>query len=322
MSTEIAAETPNSEALPRLQDMTEEARSAYLSGKEEEQKETSEGGEPAKSGAASDAAEKAQEPAEEEKPGHSRFQRRIDKLTAQNKDLEAKLAKLSGTEKPAARETESSATSKAPRFREFQNQIGTKFKDWDEAHDAWESAVYAFNAEEKARAVADAIKAEREELKTKETRAEAEKTLEKNAKKFADRQAEFRKTLKADNFNEMFLEVKDALDDAISANPQYAEISQVLIESEVGPELVHYLGEHPKEFDALLQMPITRALRELGKLEVSDKIKAPTPKTHTAAKKIGDSVKGGTVTHDAIDEAVKKRDMRGFLKAHGQEIKW
>lgn len=269
-------------------------------------------------GAASDAAKHDQESADEEPPPReTRAQRRIRQLNDKVKTLEAQIAQR-GTERPSELKAAAASPSKAPKLKSFTDQIGTKYTDYDSAHEAWEDAQHGFYADERKTAVTEALKTEREALNKTTAEETAKKTGEAQGKEFAKRAETFRKTLKQDSFVESFTDVKEAVDEAMVDNPDWGEFSAALVESEVGPELIHYFGQNPDAFDALLAMPVSRALRELGKLEVSDKIKAPTPKTRTAAKRIGTDVGGrSAASSDPEEEAVNKRDMIAFLKADG-----
>jgi hypothetical protein len=308
------------EEVPTLASMSDSDRAKYLE-TGELPTNSSEGTEKseAKSGAVSETAENDQESTE--KPHKSRYQRKIDRLTAQIKQLEADaLANRNRSNESAPRQAVSSdkttTTAKAPRLKSFTDQIGTKYQDYDTAHEAWQDALDDHYAKERSAAVADALKSEQTRLERAKEQERVEKTTEKNAKEFAKRAQDFRKTLKEDSFNEHFLEVKEAIDEVIKGRPEMGELADFLVESEVGPELIQYFGEHIDELDALLEMPLSRATRELGKLEVSDKIKAPQPKKTTAAKRIGSSVSGGAASsNDPVESAIEKGDVMAYITA-------
>lgn len=318
-------ETPETgavEVLPKLETMPEKDRATFLKTGELPGDEKSAGVEPekvdAKTGVASDATEQQQESATEEPPRKSRYQRRIDKQTAQIKTLETQLAALQqkGTESRSAPPAVSADTSKAPNFKSFTDKIGTTYGDWESAHEAWELSMHAFYANQSKQAIAEVLKAEREKLEQAKTEEAAAKTTETHAKSFAKRSEEFRKTLKEDTFQQSFMDVYEAVNEVLAGRPEVSQIADILVESDVGPELVHYFGQNPDEFDAILDMPIVLAIRKLGQLEVSDKIKTPTPKTKTAAKRIGSQVGGNTGTGaDPVQEALAKNDVLAYIKA-------
>jgi len=311
-----------------IQEMTPTERTAFLKDgtlpqRAKQQVETTSDGEgktSAETAAASDAAKKDNQESNTEEPPkrESRAERRIRKLTDENKQLRAQLEARPESKPPAesTRITEVKL-SKAPKLKSFTDKIGAKdgYSDWDIAHEAYEEAVEAFHEEQRKTAVADAIKAEYEKLEAAKADELARKQLTKSANEFADRAKVFRETLPQDDFSELFVDIKEAIDEAMSTRPEMADISNVFVESELGPELVYYYGKHPDEFDALLEMPLRQALREIGKLEVSDKIKAHKPKTITAAKKTTPDVSGRqSVPEDALETAIDKKDSMGYIR--------
>jgi hypothetical protein len=326
VETDVNADASAATAENRLslQNMSEEDRTKFLEGDDlpeetqEKEKPLNAAKDP-KEVKAADEQEPQQEPARRE----SRAERRIRQLNDKVKTLEAQVAQKPGTETRTS-STSDAKTSKAPIFKSYSVEIGGKYTDWDAAHEAWETDLHAFYATQGKESVSEVVKAEREAQQRAEREAKDTETTKAQAKDFAKRATEHRKTLPQDNFSEHFVEIKESLDEVIGERPEMAEISGVLLESEVGPELITYFGENPDEWDALLDMPLTKALREIGRLEGSDKIKAPTPKTRTAARRIGSRVSGaGASSADPEMEAVEKRDMVGFLKANGvTEVKW
>jgi hypothetical protein len=311
--------------IPTRQPKTEETKSD--DGKEK----------PVESGAASDAAGKDTKDLEtkddEPKPRESRAERRIRKLNDELKQLRAELAAKPETKPPVtsvATKPADANAPKRPRLKDFTDRIGAKegYTDWDAAHEAYEEATDLFHVEREKTAVLDALKEQQAKLDSQKQADLQKKETNKNANAFANKAAEFRKSLKEDNFAPLFVEVKEAIDDTMKERPEMAAISDALVESEVGPELVYYLGQNDKILDDLLAMPLRKALIELGKLESSDKIKAPAPRTVTAAKKSASSVSGAHAnSEDALEKAVEKNDMGAFLKEHNkrataEEPKW
>lgn len=339
------AEAP--QEIVSMKDMSETELSAYLKdgtvptrGKsaegssKEEKKETKSdaaGDKPAdESGAASDAAgkdTKDQEPKGDKKDQEppkreSRAERRIRKLAEENKALRAQLEANPGEPKPpdpkaaAKAADDKSQAPKKPRLKDFTDRIGQKDgpPDWETAQEQFDDAKDAYNEELRKIAVKEALDAERNRTESEKQRAEQEKQTNKNAKAFADRAAEFRKTLKEDTFPQMFVEVKEAIEDVAKQNPEMGQIGDVIVESDLGPELVNYFASNPDELDALLEMPLRRALREIGKLEASDKLKAPAPKTITTAKRGTTTVSGAhAVAEDAIEAAIQKNNIAAYM---------
>lgn len=315
-------ETVAEEVIPNLESLSESDRATYLKTGELPTPTKADGGvKPAESGAAS-AAAGTQEPKDgEPKPRETRSERRIRQLNDKIKALEAQISAKPGTEtriesKPAA------STEKAPKWKSFRDQVGTKYANEDVAYEAYEDANEAFHVEQRTKAVAQALKTEQEALERTKAQTAAQKTTENNAKEFAKRAETFRKTLSEDHFQEHFMDVYEAVNEVMASRPEIGQIADALVESEVGPELVQYYGENPDEFDELLAMPIAKAMRELGKLEVSDKIKAPQPKTRTAAKRIGSGVGGGGASSaDPVQAALEKGDVMAYIQAMNAQEK-
>lgn len=326
-----AASSATIEEVTNFKEMTQAQIDAYLTDGTVPQRETKEKPsddgkpKPVESGAAPDAATKKeiQEPTktdDDEPKRESRAERRIRKLTDERNQLRAELAKKSETQSPVSStaKTDPNGTApKRPRLKDFTDKIGAKdgYSDWDAAHVAYEDATDLFHEERQKTAVLDALKEQQSKLDGEKQKDLQKKETDKTAKSFADRASTFAKTLKEDNFAQLFVEVKTELDEKIKTNPQFDQVSQILVESEVGPELVYYLGQHPDVLDDLLDMPLPRALREIGRLEVSDKIKAPTPKTITAAKKKTPDVSGSHASpEDPLEKAVEEKNMVKFIE--------
>ncbi len=248
------------------------------------------------SGAASDAADKdAQEP-----PKETRFQKRYKKMeeraAAAERERDELRAKLEA--KPAP----SQAADKAKRPRA---------KDYPSI-DAWEDAVEAYDDKLRADAVREAIRQEREAENQKTQQAEKDKSETKQANSLIKQIKEFRKELPVDDFDEKFIDVKDFLNEK-----QAMHVADALVESEKGAALINYFGDHPEELEKLVELSPSAALRELVKLELSDKIKVPAPKKITDAKRIVPDVDGKGSSSDEESEllqAAANGDMKTFNK--------
>lgn len=60
-------------------------------------------------------------------------------------------------------------------------------------------------------------------------------------------------------------------EEVIKASPVVvsAEVREAILESDVGPQVLHYLAKNPEVADKLAKMSVGRAMREFGKLETS-----------------------------------------------------
>lgn len=244
--------------------------------------------EPAESGAAPDAAAKDKQA--ETKP-ESRAERRIRRLNEDNKRLAAEIESLRGTRTeqrtPPAAETKTNREA-PPKYKDF-------VKFGDDAWDKYEEKLHAYNAEQRKLDLQEALAQERETLTQKATEEKQAKDTEQKATKFAERARDFRKTLKDDDFPE-------CMQDVIEMTNGHSHLSEAILESEFGPQLVKYFGDHPEELAKLTALSVRAGLRELVLLEISERIKGPAVKTKTAARKIGSDVDGhGAVVLD--DEA-------------------
>lgn len=183
------------------------------------------------------------------------FQRRIDKLTQRNRELEAKLAEVSAgkpTETPAAEKAE---TAK-PKVEDFQS-----YDDYVEA-----LADYKLEQREKARqekAAADARKVAEDKARSEHaTRMEAWESRQDDAR-------------------EKYADYDDVLEGVeIPNNPafQYAVLTH-----ENGAELAYSLASNPDELKRIGAITDPIALgRELGKYEA--KLAAPTEKKPKTSK--------------------------------------
>lgn len=255
------------------------------------------------SGAAPEAATKEtkQEPVRQ-----NREERRNQKLANENRELKARLEALERGEKPAeasttSQETKPAATDvKRPRAKDFPTI------------EAWEDAVEAHDTKLRREAVREAIRLEREESQKQQTEAERQKSVEKGASTFVKRMDEFGKTLKENTMNADVDEIRSYINEDL---PRRTHLADALIESEVGPQLIHYFAEHFEEFEKLAAMSVTASLRELGRLEVSDKIKVPAAKKHTSATRLTPEVGGNGSAQDdqaELEAAAERNDMKAF----------
>lgn len=109
----------------------------------------------------------------------------------------------------------------------------------------------------------------------------------------------------------------DALEDT-SHIPVQPEIHEVIIESEVGPQIAYHLAKNPAEIERLNALPAHRRLIELGKLEGALAAKkAPTnvPKATKAAPPVK-AVSGAAPTKkDITDPSLSQAEYRAMRTA-------
>lgn len=106
---------------------------------------------------------------------------------------------------------------------------------------------------------------EREQKSKKETlEREHQDRLKSSAKTFEERAEKFRE--KHDDFDDV----------AFDEFPVTPSMTEAILDSEMGPELLYHLGQNPKEAARIARLSPYAAAREIGKLEV--KLSTPTPK--------------------------------------------
>lgn len=299
----VVTSTTPAEAMPvtSMEAMTAPERKAYLETgtiptREAKPSDAAPGQDADESGTASEAVGKEQK--QDPKP-ENRAERRIRETLAENKRLVARIEALergAAAEPAKPKETPTAAAnSKAPKLKDFQGPGHTS----DEWTDLWEEAKDAYYEAQRRESVREAIKEEREAAATADREAKAKKDNDKLVDTFAKRAKEFIKTLTEDHFDEHLTDVSKFI------SKPYPYLDAAISESDVGPQLVNYFGEHFEELEKLAAMTPTAALRELGRLEISEKITGPAPKNRTAAKKLGSDVRGTGTTFDEDAELIE-----------------
>ncbi len=244
-----------------------------------------------KSGAASDAAEPTTTTQEPPKP--NREERRNQKLANELRDARAEIERLKAA--PITKTEERKAVTEGDPRPDPDNF--KTIKEWQVEDTAWLD-----------RRMDARLTKEREAREQEAQKAESDKSVKSLTQTFAERTKEYRKTLTDDTFADDFTEVSAFVRD-------YGHLADAIVESEVGPQLITYFGDHFDELEKLAKMTPTAALREFGRLEVSDKIKGPAPKTRTAAKKIGSEVRGSSAVTDE-DEQLAEAARTGNMKTY------
>lgn len=173
--------------------------------------------------------------------GKGGFQRRIDKLTRANYELQARLQALEATGgQPAARQSEpEQTTQQRPRPEQFDD------------YDAYVEALADWKTEQK---LEQRIAMEQQALVRYQQQQQEEnltRTFQKRAKAAAAKYADFADVAFSDE-----VPVSDAM-------------RAVILESEAGPDLAYWLGSNPQEAERIAQLPAIAAARELGRIEAS-----------------------------------------------------
>ena len=202
------------------------------------------------------------------KKGKNGFTKRIAKLNARAERLEAEnaeLKRLAGV-KPAA------AAEETPALPVDSNgkPVRPKLSDYP-TYEAHEDALAVYEE-----ALADWTFEDR----TKRQTAQAKQT--EAAKAWEDRTEKIR--VKHPDYNEKI----NALQ--IPNTPAVPVVRDAIAESEVGPEILYHLAQHPDEAKRILTLSPVRAVVELGKLEAKLTPPAAAPKQKTKVTSAPDPV--------------------------------
>lgn len=240
---------------------------AAVEGAPKQPPESPEAAEPAeegKSAAAPGAAEEIQEPEEPEEPGTGKpkgkggFQKRIDKLTREKREAEAKADRLERdlAEKTAAKPAEPAEPGKPaaePEVKPPEAKPKPKLEDF-ETYEDFVEALTDWKSDQKLDALRSELKAEKEA----QAAAAARQPL-------IDAWAE-------------------KLDAARERHPDYDEVTgtaeaekleltpamhQAIFESELGPDICYQLGKNPEEFRRIAGLAPVASIREIGRIEAA-----------------------------------------------------
>lgn len=207
------------------------------------------------------------------------FQRRISELTRKLREERERNAQLMADKAAPAKE----ASEAEPKREDF--------ADWDE----WDKARIRHAARQEFRRVQqEESQRSAEQVRIREAQlvqAEWESRLEDARERF-------------DDLDEMIDEVGPKLNDELAATIKV---------SEVGPELVRYLGQHPSELERLAQLVGVKAVRELTRLEA--KVQA-APKASRAPEPVN-PVKTRAAPANALRDDMP---MDAWIKKRRQEV--
>ena len=208
-------------------------------------------------GDASEPDEAEEEQAPKRKGG---FQRRIDKLVREKRELEARIAAL---EKRLAGGEQAAGESGETRRPAAAEEGKPKPEDFD-TYEAYTEALTDWKLEQR----------ERQRVQEDAQRRVYESWM---ARIQAARQA-----------HPDFDEVVD------SDVPVSAAMQQAILESDNGAEIAYWLGKHPEEAERISKLPPIAAIREIGRIEASLAAPPPQPKAPvTRAPKPVTPVSGG-----------------------------
>ncbi len=219
----------------------------------------------------------------DKKPGKGKggFQRRIDRLTRDKRELEERLAELEAKpagDKPAGDKPGQDAQPKPEAEGEPKAEDFDTYEEFSKAQTNW---------------LLDQREQARTETEQRTRDEEVQRTVFENWTKRLDASREA---------HEDFDEVTDA------DIPLTPAMQQAMLDSEHGAELAYYLGQHPDVAERIAQLTWVGAVRELGRIEVSfgnpgkpepetsnkPESPAPQPKSVSKAPAPVKPIRGGT----------------------------
>jgi hypothetical protein len=209
-----------------------------------------------------------EEEAPKPKKGKGGFQKRIDKLSARAQQLEeenAELKRLAGV-KPAAAAEEKTALpveANGKPIRPKLSDYGT-YEEHETALGEYEERLADWKFEQRS---------QQSQQQAKQTEA---------AKAWEDRTEKIR--VKHPDYNEKI----NALQ--IPNTPAVPVVRDAIAESEVGPEILYHLAQHPEEAKRILSLNPVRAVVEVGKLEVKLATPSSDPKQKTKVTSAPDPI--------------------------------
>lgn len=206
-------------------------------------------------------AEKAPQP---RKPG---IQRRLDELTANWREEQRRARQLEEQNAELLRRVLQS--DKAPEPKAPTQPVTEPKLDQFQTYDEYVGALADYKAEQRIQAWQNEQRAQQEA----QQRANVQSEFQRRAAEFRAEASDFDMVA----FNPS-LPVSDAMAEAINA-------------SDMGPQVLYYLGKNPNEAARIAALPAIQAARELGRLET--RISLPQPKTVTSAPKPVTPLDGG-----------------------------
>lgn len=232
------------------------------------------------------AAEETAQPEEtteqQEAKKQSKFQRRLDRqktarIQAETRAeiAEKRLAELEAQSKPQP------SGEKEPQRNDIDPKTGAEY-----TYEDYLRAVAKYDAKQE---TDKTLKAEREARQGKEKQGTEAARNEKLAKDWTEREKTFQSATK--DYEET---VMPFVDDELQSFSQQARMA--IVESEVGPNLLHHLATHLEEAERIAGLSPNRQIAELGKLE--EKISAPPKKTTSAPAPITPVNGGKTASKD------------------------
>lgn len=294
-------------APPSIADMSETDRGEWLkTGKLPNETSSAAPDGEAKSGADSEPAETTtQDPPVKE----TRNDKRYRQLANENKRLAAELERIQsatrGSESPTPKQIKTEAITAAKKE--------ILLKDYED-YAEYEKALKADIATRIREGVAEALTAEREARTTAERQTALQKQTETRAELYRERSEKYAETLtdEDNDLAECFSDVAGLIGDNRALFP----VADVILDSEVGPQLIKHFGNDLDGFKALLAKGANAAILEIGRLE--EKVKPAPTRTATAAKRRSADVGGRGSGSDPLIAAAERGDVAEYIRIQNE----
>ena len=158
-----------------------------------------------------------------------------------------------------------------------------------------------------------------------DAQAYAEAIAERKAQELlAQREAEAERTAMLDAYHDREEEARGKYDDfeQVAYNPKLPvtdTMAQTIQASEIGPDVIYYLGSNPKEAERIARLNPLLQAREIGKIEAKLASNPPAKKTSTAPAPIAPvtaRTSSGTPAYDTTDpRSVKTMSTSEWIEA-------
>lgn len=305
MSIEVVSQSTQSEAVasPKesvaQKDEGKETKSASTLSELDETAEDSEASEESDSeetldGEESEAGESKDSDKQKKKSG---FKKRIDKMRTKlsAKEQEAEYWKAEALKR---QKSEMPEDEKARQNARVADERKPKAENFD-SHEEYVEALTDWKIEQREKA--KELKAQQESAKTE---------IEKKVSSHQERVEAFKKA--HDDFDEVLSDVDDI--------PMSIAVQEVILESELGPELMYELASNPKEFERICSLSPLKAAKELGKIEDKIRKSAEAPKENKTTK-APPPIKTLSAKGAAVTKSLHDMDYEEFKRARDEEAK-
>ncbi|MFA5265688.1 MAG: hypothetical protein WC378_17855 [Opitutaceae bacterium] len=278
-------------------------------------KEKSEPEKQAETASAPDTDKPAQEPDKGKQIEHlSRSDRRVSELLAERRALRDKLEELKrekATPKAVEQADSAPAHASLPTIpATLKAKIDALIENADK-FERYEDLIAAIVLETQQSVGPDTVKAILKQEAEAQQKAKAQEKIAdswmQSVKAAAGKHADYQSVVDTPEMAELI--------------PVNSPLNALLIDSEMGGEVLYYLGQHQDEIVRLQGLaPIAQA-REVFKIEQALSEKSPAPPVNRAPEPPTVLGTGETASADAVSEALKNKDFKAYEKAANEKDK-